>query len=672
MSQEIQWRSLTAAEIARLQELQNSCEDWSNIGISGIFQPESVRNCRLEGRQEWVNLQLEEREIQGRVFQSGLQDSTLRDCRIQGNASVISLGYLRGYNLEEGVFLGNIQEMIHQGNSTFGQGYAKDSAVGSIEAGNEAGNRWFLPFQDMLPTDIRLWIGLRGNPDLQKNFLRWTNDISISDKDLLAKISRDTVIKNCTTIHNIQVTGPAIISGALKLEELSIRGTDESPVIIEEGSNLKWGIIREGAFISASMAENFYLGAHTKLTKGARFIHSCLCENSTISCCEVISIFAGAFHEQHHNNSFLIASILEGQSNVAAGATIGSNHNSRSPDGEIRAGRGFWPALNLSLKHNSRFASFTLIARGQYPYELNIALPFSLVSQTETELHIMPAYWQQYNLYGLCRNSWKFQKRDKRKKQNYLIETHWLAPDTVSEIREGIEFLTNLLGVAQYKNRGEELPEILLGNEFMENSNRPVRIIKPNEAIRVYEQLLDYYLLISLLDYTDTKKIDIKSAKDLDFLLELMKDVPENPEEWINLAGTPISKGELNRWQEQLRNGEINSWHEWHLLYKDWMKRYPEERLLHALSCRKGMGGLESICSAVESAIDWENRQWKGIQDSRSKDVVHPFRHITYDSEEEKQALLVTLDSDAFIQDFKEEKNNRLSRLEKIRKICSF
>ena len=45
-----------------------------------------------------------------------------------------------------------------------------------------------------------------------------------------------------------------------------------------------------------------------------------------------------------------------GQSNIAAGATIGSNHNSRSADGEIIAGRGFWPGLCVSLKHNSKFS----------------------------------------------------------------------------------------------------------------------------------------------------------------------------------------------------------------------------------------------------------------------------------------------------------------------------
>ena len=49
---------------------------------------------------------------------------------------------------------------------------------------------------------------------------------------------------------------------------------------------------------------------------------------------------------------------------MAAGATVGSNHNSRGNDGEIVAGRGFWPGLSSTLKHNCRFASYILPDQG--------------------------------------------------------------------------------------------------------------------------------------------------------------------------------------------------------------------------------------------------------------------------------------------------------------------
>ena len=127
-----------------------------------------------------------------------------------------------------------------------------------------------------------------------------------------------------------------------------------------------------------------------------------------------------------------------GQSNMAAGATIGSNHNSRSADGELIAGRGFWPGLCVSLKHNSKFASFCILAKGDYPYELNIPIPFSLVSndQSRNELVIMPAYWFLYNMYALARNSWKYADRDKRTDKSQLIDFDFLARERTIRRRD--------------------------------------------------------------------------------------------------------------------------------------------------------------------------------------------------------------------------------------------
>ncbi len=118
-----------------------------------------------------------------------------------------------------------------------------------------------------------------------------------------------------------------------------------------------------------------------------------------------------------------------GQSNIAAGATIGSNHNSRSADGEIIAGRGFWPGLCVSLKHNSKFASFTIISKGDFPAELNIPLPFALVSNdvTNDRVVIMPGYWFMYNMYALERNAQKYIDRDKRIDKAQHIEYDYLA-----------------------------------------------------------------------------------------------------------------------------------------------------------------------------------------------------------------------------------------------------
>ncbi|MCX5683307.1 MAG: DUF4954 family protein, partial [Planctomycetota bacterium] len=146
-----------------------------------------------------------------------------------------------------------------------------------------------------------------------------------------------------------------------------------------------------------------------------------------------------------------------GQSNIAAGATLGSNHNSRAPDGEIHAGRGFWPGLCVNVKHNCRFASFTLLAKGDYTSELDVRLPFSLVSSDvpRDRLVILPAYWWMYNMYALARNTWKFANRDKRQRKIQKVECDSLAPDTAEEIFVALDLLEQWTAKAHLREKGE-------------------------------------------------------------------------------------------------------------------------------------------------------------------------------------------------------------------------
>ena len=233
------------------------------------------------------------------------------------------------------------------------------------------------------------------------------------------------MIKNSRILKDVKIGPCCYIKGANKLKNLTINSSPEEPTQIGEGVELVNGIVGPGCHIFyGCKAVRFVMGNNAKLKYGARLIHSCLGDNSTVSCCEILNNLVFPAHEQHHNNSFLVAALVMGQSNLAAGATIGSNHNSRANDGEIQAGRGFWPGLCTTLKHPSHLASFVLVAKGSYAAELNMPLPFSLVSNDEAHdrLLIMPAYWWMYNMYALARNAWKFRTRDHRKTKTQKIE----------------------------------------------------------------------------------------------------------------------------------------------------------------------------------------------------------------------------------------------------------
>src|SRR5215203_793417 len=246
-----------------------------------------------------------------------------------------------------------------------------------------------------------------------------------AQRGFYGQIGDRCIIKNTSIIKDVWICSYAYIKGANKLKNLTINSGPESKSQIGEGCELVNGVIGYGCRIFYGVkAVRFVLNSNSQLKYGARLINSYLGYNSTISCCEVLNSLIFPAHEQHHNNSFLCAALVMGQSNMAAGATIGSNHNSRAADGEFISSRGFWPGLCVSLKHNSKFASYTLIAKGDYTAELNIPLPFSLVSNDEANnrLTVMPAYWFMYNLYALARNEGKYTDRDKRIEKAQHIE----------------------------------------------------------------------------------------------------------------------------------------------------------------------------------------------------------------------------------------------------------
>ena len=102
-----------------------------------------------------------------------------------------------------------------------------------------------------------------------------------------------------------------------------------------------------------------------------------------------------------------------------------------------------------------------MIAKGDFPAELNIPIPFSLLSNdvSNERLLLMPAYWFMYNMYALARNVTKYTSRDKRTDQRIRIEYDYLAPDSVNEIFDGLQLLRQFTGAAWARKNNQVLNE---------------------------------------------------------------------------------------------------------------------------------------------------------------------------------------------------------------------
>lgn len=678
------YRALKSNEIELMTANGNSAADWGEVYVSDPFNVRFIENCRFFGLVRIGNFDNLILELGGIRLPVGLYNSTIVSCDLGDNIVVDRVAYMAHAIIGDESMLLNIGSLTATPRARFGQGCLfageDEAARPRIEVGNEKGSRAIAPFPGMLPADAALWASHPDNEPLCRKLRELTDDVGDPVPGRYNQIGEGVLIRDVHSLTDVHIGVNTSLVGSHRLRDVTILSDEEEPVCIGEGCQLDHGIVGYGCRIDgAAQAAHFVLGTKVNLQSAARVRHTFVGDNSTIACCEIANSLLYPNHEQHHNNSFLIAARLEGQSNIAAGATIGSNHNSRAADGEILARRGFWPGLCTSFKHPSRFAAFTLVAKGDYSHELDIPLPFSLVANSIDghELVVIPAWWFLYNMYAVRRNEWKFQARDQRIHTRQPIEYDALAPDTAEEILKAIGLLERWVGEAWERHedpeghrtrseKPEERGRELLLNEpqtvetldifaaNFENSRRPVRLRKVAQGYAIYRDMLHQYAVRVLLEWMRENGVQT-----LEQLTERFDGVRER--DWHNLGAMILSGVELTSLIQSIVGGELGSWEEIHHEYERIHRDYPEARAHHAFKTllvlhALGPGALtrDLFNDWIEKAIEVQQKIAELVENSRHKDFTLPMRQITFARAGEAQAVLGTMDTDSFIRQERE------------------
>ncbi|MBK8610442.1 MAG: DUF4954 family protein [Chitinophagaceae bacterium] len=644
----ISYRKLTAQDIEALIRNRNTSDDWNKILVSKQFNPELVRNCKFHGLIRIGKLEPFYLEFHNLRMPVGLYNSTIISSDLGNNVCIDNVNYLSHYIIGNEVMIANVNELATTDYAKFGNGILKDGEDEKtrvwMELCNEAGGRSVIPFNGMLAGDAWLWSKYRDDQALLNKFKDFTEKRFDKQRGYYGKIGDRTVIKSCKIIKDVWVGTDAYFKGANKLKNLTVNSDENRTSQIGEGCELVNGVVGYGCRIFYGVkAVRFVMASHSQLKYGARLINSYLGNNSTISCCEVLNSLIFPAHEQHHNNSFLCAALVMGQSNMAAGATIGSNHNSRAADGEIIAGRGFWPGLCVSLKHNSTFASFSIIAKGDFPAELRIPVPFSLLrnDMANDKLVVIPGYWFMYNMYALARNEAKYMARDRRTEKIQLITYEFLAPDTINELFDSLKLLEkvkpNAAGVAEISG--------------WENSKRITEIHKVPQAISIFKELIQYYGTVEILNHILANKIT-------DFtVLKKSLSAQIRRSDWLNIGGQLIQRTEIENVKRLIKSGDLKSWDELHDFYRKQGQRYPADRLNHGYTALLEILNITPkqftpalLTTLLQQALQTKEWMCKGIFDSRAKDYSNPFRKMVYDTNKEMDKVLGKLEDNSFIQ----------------------
>ncbi len=699
-------RKLTAKEVYTLIQNRNisSDPDWNNVFVSdkkGEFDASLIIQSEFNGLVVLGALRPAVLKYHDLELNTGIYRSVLSNVEIGDDCVVHNVSYLSNYHIGNRVILFNIQEMSCTKHSKFGEGILKDGEPESnriwIGVGNENDNRGVLAFTDLIPADAYLWSRYREDSALMKRFLEMTEFGNDRKNNTFGIVEDDVVIKNCTLLKDAKICSFAYIKGAYKLKNITVLSSEQEPSQIGEGVEMVNGIMGYGSRVFyQAVAVRFVLGRNCQLKYGARLLNSILGDNSTVSCCELLNNLIFPFHEQHHNSSFLIASTVMGQSNIASAATIGSNHNSRSPDGEMVAGRGFWPGLSSDFKYDSCFASFVLVAKGSYQNELNITYPFSLVAtgKENEAIHIIPAYWFMYNMFAIIRNKYKFASRDKRIVKVQHIETNPLAPDTIQEVVIATKRLIEL--TERYlKLPNETLEQMTIQNprpEFLYESRQKVLnaandeemhqvakdylhqnpdarflliddrcqrkygavIEKPTQAYKEYRRIMKYFAVECLMEWElehGTNASDEISWDDLETIMKMPLYT-----KWLNVGGQVIPEEKINDLFTLIKIGEFKTWAQVHTYYDECDRSYIEYKARYALYILEELYSRElkdftpEIFDDITADVAYVSMNMLSSSiSSREKDYTDFFRSITFRNKEERDAVLGAFEDNSFL-----------------------
>ena len=595
------YRNLTSAEVERLERQGNWAADWSAVQVADPFCVECVCNSAFDGPVRLGSIGRNRVSEGDLTLREGIFGSTLANVTVGAHPAIHNVRMLSGYTLGDHVALFNIDEMTCT---------ADPRNVAWMEPMNENGGRRLLPFSGMTVGDAYLWARYRGHTKLMERLEAFTYASLATPQRAYGIIGDHCVVKNTKALRNVAVRSaaddPTIVDGCILL----------SDGVVGYGCTLEHGVI----------AARFLLGEHVHLEFGLRLNDTVVGDNSTLARCEVGNSIIFPAHEQHHNNSFLIAGLIMGQSNIAAGGTIGSNHNSRTADNELAAGRGFWPGLCCSFKHSSRFASYCLLAKADYPSELDIQLPFALVNNNvaHDRLEVMPAYWWMYNMYAMDRNSKKFAKRDKRVFKAQHVEFDNLAPDTAEEIFHAMDLM---------RQWGAESGECRVPAGVMEKCKRPVVLLKVREALKAYEEMLVHYAMKTLGEqYGDTLPPSALGRQ-------------ARCTEWVNIGGQLVTGDDMRRLIGDVESGAIDSWDALHARFDALWNDYSARKAAHAYGVLCALTGTGEIDVATWQQFRLRHDEiLQYIEDqkaiSRHKDDVNPFRRMTYWDDAEREAVL--------------------------------
>ena len=433
---------MTPNEIESLKGQMCSAADWSTIEVAQDFSPEHVRYARFSGNIRLGSFRKEFSLAGGMCKHSGIYYATLHNVTVGDDCCIENVkNYIANYTIGSGTFIENVDIILADGVSTFGNGV-------EVSVLNETGGCEVMMYDRLSAQLAYIMAFYRHRPTLLSKLRRMIDRYVDSVKSSVGTIGKDVVIADAGYIKNVRVGDCCKIEGAARLKNGSINSNSQAPVhigvgvigddfIISSGSSVEDGVTFSRCFIGQACK----LG-HNYSASDSLFFSNCHGENG-----EACAVFAGPFTVTHHKSTLLIAGMFSFM-NAGSGSNQ-SNHLYKL--GPIHHGvmeRGSKTASDSYILWPAKVGAFSLVMGRHVCHQDTTDLPFSYLIEQQSTSYIMPG--ANLKSVGTIRDAKKWPSRDKRKGPDKLdcINFNLLSPYTVRKMLNAVNILKELRRVS--------------------------------------------------------------------------------------------------------------------------------------------------------------------------------------------------------------------------------
>ncbi|MBN1821206.1 MAG: DUF4954 family protein [Prolixibacteraceae bacterium] len=531
------YRNLTSPEINILEKQGNEAEDWRNVQVKDGFNAYAVKNTQFDGEVK-LGVFTKKLEVEGDIVKkSGIFNSFISNCIIGDNTRISKVNILSNYIIGNNTVIENAGSVFVDKESTFGNG-------AEIDVLNEGGGRE-LPIFDQLSSQIASILVLhRHDTELIKKLKEIISNYTRQKKSDQGYIGSNVKIIDTTFIKNVFVDDFTVITGALNLNEGTIRSAEESPAVIGGGVIAKEFIVLSGSVIdSGAIITSSFIGQGVQIGKQYSAVGSAFFANSEAFHGEACSLFAGPYTVTHHKSSLLIAGMFSFY-NAGSGSNQSNHMYKLGPNHQGIVERGSKTGSLSYMLWPCKVGPFSVVM-GKHPGNFDASeFPFSYLNVVDGKSVLTPAM----NLFtvGTRRDSVKWPKRDRRKDpvKYDLIHFDFLNPFIIERVVNASNLLNNLL---------EKTPR---EREYISYKGIHILRLMLRTTRKYYEMFIKLYIAEEI-----KKRIgDITSYSSFDKILaKLNPDVECAEGPWIDVGGMYAPDQILQEMLDDIKTGNLTT-----------------------------------------------------------------------------------------------------------------